>query len=223
MCTHNDINKIGDGQVNALVSTSRGVWRKRWKGNLLHVGGAFSFRTKPVNTVEPPTKTVSNDGVTSMFPCPLMEATVDRLGTELKGVFEILYTAPRFMVQGEYFLNRLNRTESEAYRPQGGYVQAGFLVRGRGFAYDDLYGIPGRPGSKQAIELTARFNYTNLNDGRAGIMGGRESDVSLGANFYLNEYLAVKLNGSYVLVGEHCNEFYKKNLFLGQLRVQYIF
>ncbi len=40
-----------------------------------------------------------------------MEATVDRLGTELKGVFEILYTAPRFMVQGEYFLNRLNRTE----------------------------------------------------------------------------------------------------------------
>lgn len=101
--THNDINKIGDGQVNALVSTSRGVWRKRWKGNLLHVGGAFSFRTKSVNTVEPPTKTVSNDGVTSMFPCPLMEATVDRLGTELKGVFEILYTAPRFMVQGEYF------------------------------------------------------------------------------------------------------------------------
>ena len=85
------------------------------------------------------------------------------------------------------------------------------------------YSIPGRPGSKQAIELTARFNYTNLNDGRAGIMGGRESDVSLGANFYLNEYLAVKLNGSYVLVGEHCNEFYKKNLFLGQLRVQYIF
>lgn len=127
------------------------------------------------------------------------------------------------MVQGEYFLNRLNRTEREAYRPQGGYVQAGFLVRGRGFAYDDLYSIPGRPGSKQAIELTARFNYTNLNDGRAGIMGGRESDVSLGANFYLNEYLAVKLNGSYVLVGEHCNEFYKKNLFLGQLRVQYIF
>ena len=176
-----------------------------------------------MNTVEPPTKTVSNDGVTSMFPCPLMEATVDRLGTELKGVFEILYTAPRFMVQGEYFLNRLNRTEREAYRPQGGYVQAGFLVRGRGFAYDDLYGIPGRPGSKQAIELTARFNYTNLNDGRAGIMGGRESDVSLGANFYLNEYLAVKLNRSYVLVGEHCNEFYKKNLFLGQLRVQYIF
>ena len=158
-----------------------------------------------------------------MFPFPLMEATVDRLGTELKGVFEILYTAPRFMVQGEYFLNRLNRTEREAYRPQGGYVQAGFLVRGIGFAYDDLYGIPGRPGSKQAIELTARFNYTNLNDGRAGIMGGRESDVSLGANFYLNEYLAVKLNGSYVLVGEHCNEFYKKNLFLGQLRVQYIF
>ena len=96
-------------------------------------------------------------------------------------------------------------------------MQAGFLVRGRGFAYDDLYGIPGRPGSKQAIELTARFNYTNLNDGRAGIMGGRESDVSLGANFYLNEYLAVKLNGSYVLVGEHCNEILQEKPILGAI------
>ena len=30
--THNDINKIGEGQKNAFVSTSRAVWRKRGIG-----------------------------------------------------------------------------------------------------------------------------------------------------------------------------------------------
>ena len=221
--THNDINKIGDGQVNSFVSTSRAVWRKQWGENLFHVGGAFSFRTRPVNTPEPPEKTVANDGVTSMFPNPLMEVTVDHLDTELKGLCEVLYMAPRFMAQGEYFFNRLNRTEGGAYRPQGGYVQAGFLLKGRGFAYDGMYAIPGRPVSPKAIELTARFNYTDLNDADAGLMGGKESDLSLGLNFYLNEYLAVKLNGSYVFVGSHCNSFYQDDLILGQLRLQYVF
>lgn len=221
--THNDINKLGDKQVNALVTTTRLVWRKRWKQHLLHVGGAFSFRSQPVNTPEPPRKSVTNVGVTSMFASPLMQADVDHLGTELKGVFEMLYTSPRFMVQGEYFLNRLNRTSGGTYRPQGGYVQAGFLAKGSGFDYDNAYALAGRPSSKQAIEIVARYNFTNLNDRRASVFGGSESDWSLGVNFYLNEYLAFKVNGSYVHVGKHCHDFYAKHLLLGQMRVQYIF
>lgn len=222
--THNDINKIGEGQVNAMVSTARGVWRRQWEdGSLLHAGGAFSFRTKPVNTDTPPEGNVGNDGITSMLPAPLVEATVDHLGTELKGVFELLYMRPRFIVQGEYFLNCFNRTRGEAYRPQGGYVQAGILLVGRGFEYDALYGIPGRPSTSRAVELVARFNYTDLNDARAGILGGRESDLSVGVNFYLNEYLGMKLNAGYVFVGDHCRSFYTENLLLAQLRLQYIF
>lgn len=73
------------------------------------------------------------------------------------------------------------------------------------------------------MELVARFNYTDLNDARAGIMGGRESDLSVGVNFYLNEYLGMKLNAGYVFVGDHCQSFYTENLLLGQLRLQYIF
>lgn len=86
-----------------------------------------------------------------------------------------------------------------------------------------MYGVPGRPVTPQAIELVARFNYTDLNDGSAGIMGGEEKDLSVGVNFYLNQYFGVKLNGSYVWVGDHCNEFYRENFFLAQLRLQYIF
>lgn len=223
--THNDINKLGSGQRNAFVSTSRAVWR--WQGadnRLVHIGGAFSFRTKEVNTEGSPSGSVSSAGVTSMFPEPMMEAEIPDMGTEVKGLVEALYMAPRFMLQAEYHFDRRNRVAGKrAYRPQGGYIQGGFLLKGSGFAYDAMYGIPGRPLTPQAVELVARFDYTNLNDRQAGIMGGEEKDLSLGVNFYLNPYIAVKLNGSYVWTGKHCNAFYQGDFFLAQLRLQYVF
>ena len=223
--THNDINKLGSGQRNAFVSTSRAVWRRQDAGNhLIHLGGAFSFRTKEVNTEGNPSGSISSAGVTSMFPEPMMEAEITDMGTEIKGLVEALYMTPRFMLQAEYHFDRRNRLSGRrAYRPHGGYIQGGFLLKGSGFAYDAMYGIPGRPLTPQAVELVARFNYTNLNDGQAGIMGGEEKDLSLGVNFYLNQYLGVKLNGSYVWVGKHCNTFYQGDFFLAQLRLQYVF
>lgn len=222
--TCNDINNLGDGQKNAFVSTSRIAWRKMKEDNrLFHIGGAFSFRTKEVNKALP-VKRMGSAGITSMFSNPLLEAEVSDMGTELKGVIEALYIAPRWMVQAEYYLNHLNRPfQGKAYRPHGGYIQGGFLLTGIGFGYDSDYGIPGRPVSPKAIELLARFNYTDLNDAHAGISGGEEKDLSLGVNFYLSRYIGMKLNGSYVWVGKHCNEFYQKDFFLGQIRLQYIF
>lgn len=221
--THNDINKIGNDQKNAFVSTSRAVWRRQRGEHLLHAGGAFSFRTKEVNTKGEPEGSISSDGVTSLFPAPLLTTKITNQSTELKGLVEFLYTSSRWMVQTEYFFNRFNRTKGEPYRPHGGYIQGGFLLKGKGFEYDAMYGIPGRPTTPQAIELVARFNYANLNDASANIRGGEECDLSLGVNFYLNKYLGVKVNGSYVFVKGDCNPFYTKNLLLGQIRMQYIF
>ena len=58
--------------------------------------------------------------------------------------------------------------------PHGGYIQAGYLIKGRGFEYDPVYSIPGRPKTEKAIELTARLNYTDMNDPRRHI--GRQGD-----------------------------------------------
>lgn len=67
------------------------------------MGGAFSFRTKEVNTSASPEGSVSSDGVTALFSEPLLEASFPDMGTEVKGLVEALYMAPRFMVQAEYF------------------------------------------------------------------------------------------------------------------------
>lgn len=162
--------------------------------------------------------------MTSMFGEPLLCAEVDHAGTELKGLVEVLYTSRKTLLQGECFYNRINRTGGlPAYRAHGGYVQCSYLLAGEGFEYDAMYGIPGRPSTGKAVELTARFNYADLNDGRSGIYGGGEKDLSLGVNIYLNKYLGFKLNGSYVWVGSHCGGFYDKDFFLAQARLQYIF
>lgn len=223
--TYNDINKIGKSQKNAFISTSRLVFRPRMeKECLLHVGGAFTFRSKPINKETDTEKTIKSDGVTSLLGTPLMEATLQNPGAEYRGILELLFTGSRYMVQGEYFLNNYRQEgQLKAFRPHGGYLQGSYLIIGKGFQYDPVYAIPGRPSSDQALEITARYNYTNLNDTRAGIYGGKESDLSLGANFYLNKYIGIKLSASYVFTGKNCNSFYSKNLFIGQLRLQYVF
>lgn len=221
--TYNDINKIGEGQRNSLVSTSRLVWRRQQdRGRLFHLGGAFSFRTAPTNQKDY-VKELSAAGVTSMFPEPLLAAGIAYPGKELKGAVEVLVTGSRFLLQGEYYWNRYQVLHQEAYRPHGGYVQGSWLLKGREFAYDAAYAIPGRPASDEALELTVRFNRTDMNDAKAGILGGEEKDLSVGLNYYPNAYIGLKMSGSYVWVGENCQAAYSGHYFVPQVRVQYIF
>lgn len=223
--TNNDINKLGDDKKNSLVSTSRAVWRNmdNRRHRLVHLGAAFSFRTRDVNK-EAPVGNVESAGVTDMLPEPLLSAEVSGMGTEVKGLVEALYTSRKVLLQGEYFVDRMNRTGGlKAYTAHGGYVQGSYLVVGEGFEYDAMYGIPGRPVSPKAVELVARFNYTDMNSPASGIFGGEEKDLSLGVNWYLNRYLGLKLGGSYVWTDDHCNGFYNKDMFLAQARIQYIF
>ena len=171
-----------------------------------------------------PSGSISSPGVTSLLPEPMYGAEFDGMGSELKGIVEALYTSRKVLLQGEYFYDRMNRTGGRpAYNAHGGYVQGSYLLKGNGFYYDAMYGIPGRPLSDRAVELVARFNYTDLNDNKSGIYGGEGKDLSLGVNFYLNKYVGLKLNGSYVWVGDGCNSFYDKDFFLAQARIQYIF
>ena len=223
--THNDVNKLGENQKNAFVSTLRGVGRfQPWnQHSLFQVGGAFSFRTREKNTAEPPVGSLSSDGITTLFDIPMLEASVPNMGTEVKGLVELLCLGTRFMAQAEYYWDRMNRTMGHAHRTHGGYVLGGFLLKGNHFEYDSKTAVPGRPLSPRALLLTARLDYADANDSQAGIYGGSVKDVSLGLSYYLNKYVGFKLNASYVWVDEHCNDFYQGDFFLAQMRVQYIF
>lgn len=223
--SNNDINKLGTDKKNSIVSTTRAVWRRqdRERQRLIHVGGAFSYRTREVNK-DTYTGSVSSAGVTSMFPVSQLGAEITDMGSEIKCLVEALYTSRKVLIQTEYFVDRMNRRDGKpAYTAHGGYVQGSCLIAGEGFEYDAMYGIPGRPSSEMSLELVARFNYTDMNDAGSNIFGGEEKDLSLGLNWYLNRYIGIKLNGSYVWTGSHCNSFYSKDFFLAQARIQYVF
>lgn len=224
--TNNDINRIGtDQQLNTGAVTCRLARRFLYpvSSGILHVGGAFSFIPSEVNT-DNSVREVKSNGVTSMLGEPMLYVELDRVTTECKGVVEFLYTDSSFLVQSEYFVNRfghLGGPEKSLFH--GGYLQGSYLLKGKGgFEYDMEKAVPGRPVSSRSVELTARINYTDMSCGHHPV-GGRELDFSVGLNYYINRFFGIKWNFSYVLAGQLDSSFYRKNLFITQLRCQYIF
>lgn len=224
--TNNDINNLKNNTDGTFILTSRGVWRKQYKPykSFLHLGGAFSLRSKLNNRKNPYIVTQESNGVTSLFDKPLLYTELTDIRYEFKAMTELLYTSERFMLQSEYFI-KLTRSNNDMpnYISHGGYVQGSFLLIGRGFDYDSQYAIPEGPKGNKSMELAVRANYTNMNHRKADIYGGEETDFSIGINYYFNKYFGIKLNCSYVHSGRHCNDFYRKDLIIPQVRVQYIF
>lgn len=75
----------------------------------------------------------------------------------------------------------------------GWYVATSWVLTGesRPYKHGRFKGIePGRPGG--AWELTMRYSRINLED--ADIAGGKERNVTLGLNYYLNKHLRIMAN-----------------------------
>lgn len=225
----NDINKLGSSELKqSYAATTRLVYRPvREAGKLVHVGGALSLRTpdsEENNTASYRTTSISSCGVTSMFGENLLSAEVTESKLQVKSLVEFLAYYRKFLFQTEYMRSDVRRHNGlPAYSSQGAYLQMCYLLKGNAYGYDEAYAIPTRPVDKGSVELAFRLNHTDLNDTKTAIYGGSHTDLSLGLNYYFNPYLSVKLNGSYTFVGNHCNPYYKKDFFLVQTRLQYIF
>jgi phosphate-selective porin len=85
----------------------------------------------------------------------------------------------------------------------GVYGQASYILTGEQHPYEAKNGvfgapIPAHPFSFRtfrglgAWEVAARLSHLDLNDGY--IQGGRETNVTLGVNWYLNENVRMALN-----------------------------
>ena len=70
------------------------------------------------------------------------------------------------------------------------------LLKGSDYEYNEIDGgiATPRPG---ALELVAGYNYTDLSDSKAGILGGHLNDYSLTFNYYINKYMIWRVRASY--------------------------
>ena len=186
---------------------------------------------------------------------------------------EALYHNDKFFVRGEYMYKHVTKKRDSktlfdasnnnidtwgtldawmAANPlrsnnfHGGYVEAGFMVFGNPYSFDNREGVL-RGLSGRSLELVARWNYTGLNDivkgeyysaGRnqyypSGMMedypyastsvgGGCVRSWTVGANYSFNRYVQVMLDYTYHRLSKDFlpND---KNIHAVQARVQFIF
>lgn len=106
-------------------------------------------------------------------------------------------------LQSECLVAHVNRAGAPDYTGKGGYVQVGYLLLGdRKYTYNRAQGWVDNPAASN-LELLFRYNVTSMNDRKAEIMGGKEQDITLGANYFINKYVAVRLNYTYMVTDKY--------------------
>ena len=186
---------------------------------------------------------------------------------------ELLYHNERFFLRGEYMYKHTTKKRDSntlweasnnnidtwgsydwwlAANPlrndnfHGGYVEAGFLIFGDPYKYNLCEGLLGGLSGK-ALELVARYNYTNLNDINEGeyyavgrnqyypsgymedwpyasssVGGGKVNSFTFGLNYSFNKYVQLMIDYTFHRLQKDFLP-YDKNIHMGQARVQFTF
>lgn len=126
---------------------------------------------------------------------------VNRWGLEAGGIYGPLW------VQAEYLRVDVHRQEQpiETVTFDGWHADVGWVLTGEPRGYDYLQGVFLNPkpnhnvgsGGWGAWELAARYGMLNFND--EDIDGGRETNFTIGVNWFLNPNFALKADWTKVL------------------------
>jgi phosphate-selective porin OprO/OprP len=101
----------------------------------------------------------------------------------------------RFSIQGEYVSATADRDVGPQVTFNGGYVAASWFVSGGQKRYSKSTGsfqAPRIRGKSGAWEIAARYSTLDLQD--QDISGGKQSDITLGVNWYLNRQIRLMFN-----------------------------
>ena len=163
----------------------------------VHLGAAAEYR-KPDDSDEIRFRTRPESHVTSVRYANTddileVDNTV-KYGLEAAGVW-----GP-FSVQGEYIYTDVNRNSGfEDVNFDGWYTFASWFLTGESRRYRARKGAFGRVKPQHrygAWELAARYSTIDLNDGP--VTGGKEENITLGLNWYINSQLRAMAN--YVII-----------------------
>lgn len=129
----------------------------------------------------------------------IAEAVVGKVINQWKLDAELIFLYDKWYLQGQYFLAHLNRFGTDNYNAKAGYVQAGYMILGAKHNYNAKTGMIVNPAPK-SLEVLVRYDNVNLNN--AGIYGGRMSDISVGMNYFINKFVAAKINYTRMMPGK---------------------
>ena len=154
--------------------------------------------------------------------------TIDGASRILRMGLEANDVSGPFSWQAELLATKVMRSGAEDVLFTGGYVFASWFLTGESRNYNSATGTfvnisPNRPllhGGWGAWELGLRASLVDLND--KDVVGGRQRDITLGLNWYLNDRFRVQANVIKVLdVDRPGSEFDGEDPWIAALRVQW--
>ena len=202
--------QIGDNGGYGLATRLTGLLLDNGEQGVLHVGGAYSV-IDPANDLvrylSPPEFFIAETGGAAFVPATgltFVPPFVDTgpIPTDVVNLFEadLAATSGPYHGQAEVIYAVVSRPNGSTVAFSGLSTQAAWIVTGEHRPYNRKSGVLGRvvpahPFGKHgrgACELAARWSYLDLND--ADVRGGRLNDVTLGLNWYLNQFTKFQFN-----------------------------
>ena len=190
------------------------------KGNLFHVGIGLNYELAAEN----------RSNMEFKAPYPVRVAGINAIGakiTDAKSDFkfsgELMAAKGHVGIEGQYiFMNVDRKGDAKNYNAWGAYGNLRFLLNNEYEYVKNDAGIA-TPAPK-SWELVAAYNYTDMNDAKAGFHGGKLSDWALTMNYYINKYMIWRVSGHIVRAGESDYSGFNKNTFrVIETRLQFKF
>lgn len=178
----------------------------REEGNIFHIGISGAFETPRYN--KDAALNHSSYILKTYFPTRIarvtaQEATINNATFLYKFSPELLLAKGHWGLEAQYYYLNVNRKNGfEAFDASGAYAMVRTIIKGNPYAYADADAVMATPKAG-AMELVAGYNYTDLSNSKAGILGGRLNDYSLTFNYYINKYVIWRVRTSYTSVGYH--------------------
>jgi phosphate-selective porin OprO/OprP len=190
------------GDLDGRMVAGRAAWTPRnAPGDVVHLGLSVSRETPEGTTDGRGRYTPPNIRLRALPEAGLITQRLIDSGTlavadhvDRRGV-EGLWIGGPWSVQSEYLDARVKLVDKPAFIAHGWYAFGSWVVTGESRTYSggnvsDV--VPKGPWG--AVEVLLRYSTLDLDDG--AVLGGREHDWTVGANWYLTRYL--KLQANYV-------------------------
>lgn len=196
-------NDLLDDANNSIGVDGRVVWMPKFGNTQLHLGGSAHWRdlNDPAATLRYRSRPFAHTTDLRLVDTRALGAS----GERGMGLEAAIVSGP-FHAAGEGFWQTMRRTGDTDPTFFGGYAEAGFVLTGesRGYkdgAFDRLK--PAKPitdGGIGAIEINARYDHLDLNDG--GIIGGRQRTALIGVVWAPIDYIRITANYGRVKIND---------------------
>lgn len=216
-------NETGDQGYGAMT---RLVYRPfREAGAIFHVGISGAYESPRYNSDE--SLNHKSFVLGANFPSRVskvkaMQATVTEAKHLMKFTPELTAAYGPLGLETQYYYLSVNRKDNFSnYKASGAYATLRGLIKGGDYTYSNsASGIATPPPG--SLEAVLGYNYTDMSDKKADILGGRMNDVAVGFNYYINKYMIWRFRYSYTHVTNRAN-FENQTLNGFQTRFQVIF